>query len=149
MASFRLALARVILLYLSSKLLSKLFYWKNCTKRHKLRPYVKTLKMSTSPKKRTGDILAGSLTLRANAPVRMSQRLLIDREEEILTDAFAPLSKFMSKFWPIRDQIEVTTQKHRQTEILTYWPQVPGAFRAEWVKSMAQAYPTLPTQCRL
>ena len=70
----------------------------NCAKRHKPRPYVKTLKMSTSPKKRTGDILAGSLTLRANAPVRMSQRLLIDREEEILTDAFAPLSKFMSKF---------------------------------------------------
>ena len=39
--------------------------------------------------KKTGDILVGSLPLRANAPKRMSQRLLRGQEEVIFAGLFA------------------------------------------------------------
>ena len=62
------------------------------------------------------DILSGAFTLRANAPVRMSLKLLIGQEEKILEGAFAlKVSKPMriSPFCPVRGQIKMTTHTHR------------------------------------
>ena len=58
----------------------------------------------------------GSLAVKVSEPTRMSPRILIDREADILVGSFTlevSESERMSLFQPIRGQIEVTRQIHR------------------------------------
>ena len=57
---------------------------------------------SYSSIKRTGDNFSGSLTIRANAPARMSFMLIIGREKDILVGAFALKVPLLTNQRPIR-----------------------------------------------